>query len=258
MLQAKSAAVDPTTNGWTADGNTEPKRSNTEPTSKSIARAAVKRAISVSDMIHLAGNHFHEAFSEVADEVSFLQGHHGGFLDMSNRGKQARWSVDWFPGTYPGQFTTLLGIACVMVLCSTWVWEGVKGDEALAGDEYSRLNGKWRVSAWHAWSLFIDPGTQTGIAGTSLFAVKCMGAIISIFGFIFNLTVLGFIVDFMRNLMERLGKLYGRDVCNDHSRLRLLPTRAIDPCHPNTALASLAQQFSCSAGRTSRCFFFRS
>ena len=167
----------------------------------------------VSDMLYLAGSHFHEALSEVADEVSFGR----GFIDMNRRGRHSHWGFDFFPGTVTGQFASLMMIACVMVCCFTWVWASVGGDIALeGGDDYERQQWKWRVSAWHAWSLFIDPGTQTGILGTAKTLVKCMGAIISIFGFIFNLTVLGFIVDFMQTTLERLQQLYGRDVCNDH------------------------------------------
>lgn len=125
--------------------------------------------------------------------------------------KRARWKLDWFPGTLGGQLVSQLLAAGALVLLATLWWGWLGGDRVMEDlGESSEIN--WKAASWHAWSLFFDPGTQTGLSGNSTVSIKCAAAIISLLGFVFNLTMMGFIVEFLKRTMEELGELYGRDV----------------------------------------------
>lgn len=50
-------------------------------------------------------------------------------------------------------------------------------------------------AAWFSWGLFFDPGTQTGIMPDDKLSAKLVALIFSVIGFVFNLVVLGLIVD---------------------------------------------------------------
>eukprot|EP00421_Protoceratium_reticulatum_P064796 CAMPEP_0168406330 /NCGR_PEP_ID=MMETSP0228-20121227/25597_1 /TAXON_ID=133427 /ORGANISM="Protoceratium reticulatum, Strain CCCM 535 (=CCMP 1889)" /LENGTH=702 /DNA_ID=CAMNT_0008419977 /DNA_START=276 /DNA_END=2384 /DNA_ORIENTATION=+ len=75
----------------------------------------------------------------------------------------------------------------------------------------------FRQSLWISWGLFFDPGTQTGIAATDDWRVQFVAVILSICGFVFNLAVLGLVVDKIRSTLRKFHELRNRIVANGHA-----------------------------------------
>ena len=50
--------------------------------------------------------------------------------------------------------------------------------------------------------IFFDPGTQTGLAADGHWDILSVAVFFSIVGFIFNMILLGFVVDSVRDYME--------------------------------------------------------
>jgi len=133
-------------------------------------------------------------------------------LDESNDNASAatvRWRAsDWFLGTSEGQWTALLLIASLQILLGSAAWS-FTGGNADAGSDFKQ-------SLWISWGLFFDPGTQTGLAATEEHRFKIVAVVFSLAGFLFNLTVLGLVVDLIRAKLDRWQQLYSRVVANDH------------------------------------------
>jgi len=82
-------------------------------------------------------------------------------------------------------------------------------------------------SAWISWGLFFDPGTQTGIPANDKASVKFVAMLFSILGFIYNLSLLGLIVDFIRSTLQRWRLRHGRIVQNNHTLILGLSERTV-------------------------------
>ena len=72
-------------------------------------------------------------------------------------------------------------------------------------------------STFFSWGLFFDPGTQTGLPPGAPYDAKFTVLLFSVFGFIFNLVVLGMVVELLRMLMDRWKRLHHRVIANDHT-----------------------------------------
>lgn len=117
--------------------------------------------------------------------------------------------VDWLLGDGMGQATLLLVSALGLVFTGTGVWmltSGTADYDAKSFDE----------SLWMSWGLFFDPGTQTGVAASEYMQVKTVAAVFSILGFLYNLVLLGIIVEWIRAVMDRWTKTKNRVWCTDH------------------------------------------
>ena len=126
----------------------------------------------------------------------------------------SRWPTLWdfLVGTGRGKFLLLGGIAVVLVGGGAVVWARV------CGENRSELStAQFWQTLWLSWGLFFDPGTQTGVAADDYFAVKFVALVLSVFGFIFNLTVLGVVVDAIRSLMDKWERTRSRLICNGHT-----------------------------------------
>lgn len=71
-------------------------------------------------------------------------------------------------------------------------------------------------SMFFSYGLFFDPGTQMGLHPGAPPAHKAVVIIFSILGFIFNLVVLGLIVEVLRVRLDRWQRLYRRVIANGH------------------------------------------
>jgi hypothetical protein len=117
--------------------------------------------------------------------------------------------MDWLLGTLKGQLVSLLMVAGVGVMGSAIVWVAVGNNEEAEVEDESR---EWHAALWFAWALWFDPGTQTGLSGYAATGILTAAAAISCLGFLFNLTMLGFIVDRIREILDELKEIYGREV----------------------------------------------
>lgn len=133
----------------------------------------------------------------------------------SKKHKKNIWGLEWMIGSQLGQFTFLFLTAICMVLAASVAWDAF-GENAESDDEMLDSSRRWRSAMWFSWALFFDPGTQTGLSGYLNTQVLFCAGIISSMGFLFNLVMLGFMVDQIRGILLEGKTIYGRDVVNDH------------------------------------------
>ncbi|CAE7265278.1 unnamed protein product [Symbiodinium pilosum] len=98
--------------------------------------------------------------------------------------------------------------AVVLILSGAAVWSAVGGDE--------NADHTWEQSMWMSWGLFFDPGTQTGVAANAAIKVKLAALIFSVLGFLYNLTFLGIIVEWIRSSMDTWTRTKSRVWYGEH------------------------------------------
>lgn len=124
----------------------------------------------------------------------------------------ARWRdhpLDWLLSESLGQTALFAGTAVLLLGLGAFTWSMVGGN-----DDYD--TSFWQ-SLWISWGLFFDPGTQTGVPATDPLKVQITAMLFSVCGFIFNLAVLGLIVDVIRSTLERWERIRSRIVANGHT-----------------------------------------
>lgn len=131
------------------------------------------------------------------------------------------WRSFWL-GTKPGHVLMLIIVMSVLLAISTAAWMSV-GDCSKETTRYPEAclelgrKSDWVESSYFAWGLFADPGTQTGLPPDAGFGNKLVVLLFSCSGFIFNLVVLGLVVEFLRTLLIRWKRLHRRVIANDHT-----------------------------------------
>ena len=158
----------------------------------------------------------------------------------------ARWSLNntvaartrhslrsFFLGESCGQFILLLLGAGLLILLGAFSWMHANAVKCEECDTDLWLNGNSTIlyaeecssdctfyqACFTAWGLFFDPGTQTGFVDHEEYPyqMKFVAGIFSFFGFIFNLVVLGMVVELLRKLLDRWKRLHRRVIANDHT-----------------------------------------
>ena len=118
----------------------------------------------------------------------------------------------WWLSTWIGQITAILICTASLILGMAGSWMLIdKCEDCDYDDSFSQ-------ATWLAWGIFFDPGTQTGIPANTnaLVAHKAVAALFSVLGFVFNLVLLGVIVERIRMRIARFRKHHLAMVCNDH------------------------------------------
>merc|ERR1719382_601297 len=77
----------------------------------------------------------------------------------------------------------------------------------------------WTQSLWFSWGMFFDPGTQMGLGASERTQVKATAVTFSVLGFVYNLLMLGLIVDVVRSMLEFWRRKRSRIVANGHTLL---------------------------------------
>ena len=83
-------------------------------------------------------------------------------------------------------------------------------------DGTAEYKNDFEQSIWFSWGIFFDPGTQTGLASDAHIKVQAVAIFFSIVGFVFNLVMLGLIVDSVRAFMQWHEIMHDRIVHNQH------------------------------------------
>lgn len=121
---------------------------------------------------------------------------------------------DWLLGKAEGRLVSLFLIFLVLLLIASVAWllcgTGVELLDETSGDSLA-------YAAWIAWGLLFDPGTQTGIPSDAPGVVKFVAALLSILGFIYFLTILGVVVDWIRYMLDHTAEVCSRVVDNNHT-----------------------------------------
>eukprot|EP00438_Fugacium_kawagutii_P030094 Skav228183 [mRNA] locus=scaffold3933:302760:305910:+ [translate_table: standard] len=77
-----------------------------------------------------------------------------------------------------------------------------------------RFSTSWNDSWWISYTLLVDIGTQTGLPATERGSIKLVSAVISLVGFVYFLTLLGMVVDLLRDFLnETRPQLQQCDIC---------------------------------------------
>ena len=114
-------------------------------------------------------------------------------------------------GTKTGRIGAALTVSCSLVLALTLVWHMLP---ACDGCEYDNTLG---ASAWLAWGVFFDPGTQTNLTpdDCSIWH-KTAAAVFSVAGYIFNVALIGVIVEWIRAAVVRFKRTHNTIIANHH------------------------------------------
>ena len=110
-----------------------------------------------------------------------------------------------------GQIELLLMVGISLIFGGMLVWLGIGGH---AGDFELTY---FKDALWLSWTIFFDPGTQTGFSPSERDTVLWFSAIFSVIGFSFNLVILGWIVDRVRSMLERWRRANDRITARDHA-----------------------------------------
>lgn len=116
--------------------------------------------------------------------------------------------MDWLLGTWQGQWVGLISVGLGLIVCGTVTWKLNGGN-----NDYGT---SWKHCVWISWGLFFDPGTQTGISADDPNAILWTALVFSVMGFIYNLSVLGIIVETARSVMTRWKLERFKIVMTDH------------------------------------------
>jgi len=103
-------------------------------------------------------------------------------------------------GTSAGHYFLLLILASALVCGGAAAWMAAGGT--------ADYEDEWSQAIWLSWGVFFDPGTQTGLSATEKVGPQVVAVIFSILGFVFNLTVLGTVVEGARRLLEDMVTLF--------------------------------------------------
>eukprot|EP00928_Gymnodinium_smaydae_P031075 TRINITY_DN22931_c0_g2_i1.p1 TRINITY_DN22931_c0_g2~~TRINITY_DN22931_c0_g2_i1.p1 ORF type:complete len:1000 (-),score=202.59 TRINITY_DN22931_c0_g2_i1:140-3139(-) len=117
--------------------------------------------------------------------------------------------MDWLLGTPNGQWFLLFSVGVIIITLGAFLWRAF-GDGNFFGDK--DLND----SFWISWTLFFDPGTQTGIPPSEPLRVKVTALVLSFVGFCFNMSFLGMIVERVKEKLATWRKLHFRVALSGH------------------------------------------
>lgn len=137
------------------------------------------------------------------------------------RRRRARHTAQsFFLGTSCGHAFLLAMIMTILITACAGVWVALgpcwpddPADPCLElADPTSYLQ-----SMWLAWGIFFDPGTQTGLPPTSPVPHKFVLLLFTVCGFIFNLVVLGLVVNNLVTVLTRWLRIHHVVVANQHT-----------------------------------------
>lgn len=111
-------------------------------------------------------------------------------------------------GTTLGQWV-LVGCVFLFLQCAgTVVWIAFGGN-----DEFST---SWNDSWWISYTLLVDIGTQTGLSARERGSIKFVSAVISLVGFVYFLTLLGMVVDLLRDFLNDMRMRFSSVRASNH------------------------------------------
>ena len=144
----------------------------------------------------------------------------GGWCGPRRRRRFIRWAagvaqhsfVSALFGNIWGQFGCLLAISVAILFIAAAVHKAL--DVSI-----QQKDNSFGDSLWESYTLFVDPGTQTGYADEEdrHLAYRAFIIVVSLIGFVWMLIFLGMVVEQMRFLMDRWRRKYGRTAVSGHT-----------------------------------------
>jgi len=111
-------------------------------------------------------------------------------------------------GTTLGQWVLIICLFLVLQFFGTVLWKITGGN--------AEHSGSWNDSFWICYTLLIDIGTQTGLSATETPTIKMVSVVISLVGFVYCLTLLGMVVDLIREVLDDCRLRYSSVPARDH------------------------------------------
>jgi len=116
---------------------------------------------------------------------------------------------DWALGTTIGQWTVLFSFGAILIFCGTVAYRITPGTEATPANT-------WYESAWASYTLWADVGTQTGFVAADPGQCLFVAIVFSFLGFVYNLALLGLVVDVIRGQLAHWKWAKSRISARDH------------------------------------------
>jgi len=116
---------------------------------------------------------------------------------------------DWALGTTIGQWTVLFAVGATLIFCGTVSYRLTPGTEDTPANT-------WYESAWASYTLWADVGTQTGFAAGDPGECLFVAMLFSFLGFVYNLALLGLVVDVIRGQLAHWKWAKSRISARDH------------------------------------------
>lgn len=111
-------------------------------------------------------------------------------------------------GTTFGQWLLVCCVFLFLQCAGTVVWIAFGGNE-----EFST---SWNDSWWISYTLLVDIGTQTGLSARERGSIKFVSAVISLVGFVYFLTLLGMVVDLLRDFLNDMRMRFSSVRASNH------------------------------------------
>ena len=114
-------------------------------------------------------------------------------------------------GTGPGQLIVLVGLAVTLVVGGAFglMTTDPSDDAPYDKDSFSEC-------LWFSWGVFIDAGGHTALAASEDFYTKWVATLFGLAGFLFNLVVLGVLVDNIRKSLDTFRERQDHLVVDGH------------------------------------------
>ncbi|CAE8637698.1 unnamed protein product, partial [Polarella glacialis] len=99
---------------------------------------------------------------------------------------------------------------CLLVLIfgCAFFWSLTGGNE--------RCDSSFNGSFWASYTYLVDIGTQTGLRPDESYEVRFVAVVISLLGFVYSLTLLGMVVDGIRDILNIMKQHYSMIHVNNH------------------------------------------
>eukprot|EP00928_Gymnodinium_smaydae_P062648 TRINITY_DN46466_c0_g1_i1.p1 TRINITY_DN46466_c0_g1~~TRINITY_DN46466_c0_g1_i1.p1 ORF type:complete len:663 (+),score=40.24 TRINITY_DN46466_c0_g1_i1:212-2200(+) len=131
--------------------------------------------------------------------------------------RRSRLAFDWLLGTKSGVFFTVFLVGAVLLSSAASLVHQlgvVNSDGRFIGNNEEATS--WKASLWLSWCLFFDPGTQTGLDLKNNHSVLLLALVVSVVGFIYNLTLIGVVIEVVRGTLSRWMRTRSRVWCSGH------------------------------------------
>jgi len=120
--------------------------------------------------------------------------------------------ADWFAGTGTGQTTFLALIGGTVITMGMIVYANAPWIEPGSDAQMTYLE-----ALWVSWTMFTDPGTQTGVETHAESIEKIVAVWISLSGYVFFLSVMGIVVDVVRKTLDDWKTFKSQVIANEHT-----------------------------------------
>ena len=155
-----------------------------------------------------------------AARLSARPGTKDGAAPLYSKRREKYSVMDWMVGTGIGQVTAIFLVGSTiltlgMFLYKTAAWMAVPATATTPGEAPSHTMD-YRLALWTSWTMFTDPGTQTGVESGD-WREQSVAVLVSLTGYVFFLCVMGIVVDLVRKTLDDWKTFHARVVANDHT-----------------------------------------